>query len=146
VRALEKKRSTGRGLDDIEMRENDQNAEKLDKLWERVRSCLSERDDTGAIKTTNARKRFHDSCELKQAKYMGADTIKLTDVIQAFTAVRLDPLPTPKEFKELFVALEVFRDEDAETVVWSEILKALYSRDTVSVRGIFPKLVSLRAI
>lgn len=146
VRALEKQRSVNRGQADEDFDET-AGAAKLDDLWEKVRNCLNDRDEKGdtapLVKNQEgSRRRFHDFCEQKQLLYKGKDTLKLDEVIQAFVAARLTPMLTKPQFKELFCALEVFRDEEAETVVWKDILNALHTRESISVRGIFPIIVS----
>jgi hypothetical protein len=92
-----------------------------------------------------SRKRFHDLCEKKQLLYKGINTIKLNDVIEAFAAARLTPMLTKQEFSDLFYALEVFKDQDAETVLWQDLLKAPHAREPNAFKGIFPIVVSSTA-
>jgi len=74
--------------------------------------------------------------------YKGLDTLKFNDIKEAFAAARLEPMFTDKEFKDIFAALEVYKDEEAGTIVWRDILNAMHTREPTAVRGIFPKIVS----
>lgn len=74
--------------------------------------------------------------------YKGLDTLKFNDIKEAFAAARLEPMFTDNEFKDIFAALEVYKDEEAGTIVWRDILNAMHTREPTAVRGIFPKIVS----
>jgi len=54
---------------------------------------------------------------------------------------RMDPVPTKEEMIKLFKALDAY-DEDTDDFDYRKFLRAPVTRETVSVNGKFPKIVS----
>lgn len=59
----------------------------------------------------------------------------------AFNASYMLPIPSDKELKQLFRALEAYYNEDMQIVNWSKILDAITHREQHSMRGIFPRII-----
>ena len=63
-------------------------------------------------------------------------------VERVFTSCRFLPYPTSSEYNKLFKALEIYGGDDNAEVNYQKLLKAPNRRETTSLNGIFPKIVS----
>lgn len=120
----------------------------LNALWKRIRDFLTDVDANGLkveLKRGQeaARIRFMQACQrYENPKAVSAGMLPFEEVKHAFNTAYLLPLPTDAEFKRLLLSLEAYYNEELQIVQWSKILDAIGHRETTSVRGIFPKIVS----
>lgn len=89
-----------------------------------------------------ARIRFMNACERYTDPKGIKNNLPFDKVKLAFNAAYLLPLPTDQELKKLFTALEAWYNEENMIVNWSKILDAIAHRQSTSVRGIFPRILS----
>ena len=122
---------------------------ELNTLWKRIIDCFNDVDEVGSKvdhqkNQTGSRHRFERSCETKQAVSKGLlDTLKISEIMEAFSVARLIPQMSETELRKVFKAIEVFQDDERGVVYWRQILKATVNRDRCSLKGIFPIIVSL---
>ena len=121
------------------------NADRLNDLWQRVRYFLNGKDEDGNdVEHGNpGRVRFAESCQERASQYRGSaqGLLPFDQVVNAFTSARLTM--TAQEFRDIFRAIEAYHNEEQGLINWRTILSAPVERETQSLHGAFPRIVSI---
>lgn len=118
---------------------------ELDDLWQSIRNFLDDLNSKGdkreiAKGDKSNRLKFMEACN--SFDYTDSGVISEKNIMTALSRARFRPLPSQQELSNLIKALEAYVKPDSDEVNYRKILEAPVSRESMSINGIFPKIVS----
>lgn len=134
------------GLDDpLESQSKYASDSELDALWQRLRYFFDDLTETGDKRVLGRRdkpnrEKFLEACEEFDMEKRGILAEFLIE--KSLNRCRFVPMPNKQELMKLFKALEVIEFKDDDDINYRKLLEATVKRETTSINGIFPKIVS----